>query len=400
MQLDQDFIQELNPELVRIRHDIHAHPELRYEEARTSALVAECLESWGIEVHRGIGGHGVVGVLRQGTSTRSVGLRADMDALPMQELNTFAHASTHPGKMHACGHDGHTTMLLGAARYLAERRDFDGTIYFVFQPAEEGGAGARIMIEDGLFERFPMDSIYGVHNWPGIAAGSFGVRPGPLMASSNTFNVKIYGRGSHAAQPQRSVDPVIVAVQIVQAWQSIVSRNVDPLASAVLSVTQIHTGTAVNVIPEEATLIGTVRTFRTEVTDLLEDRMRAIAEGIAQGFGARLEFELTRLYPPVVNHAAEAALAGAVMQEVVGADRVDLDTVPSMAAEDFSFYLLHKPGCYAFIGNGATDESQKGSNMPPCQLHSSTYDFNDEILPVGVAYWVKLAHKVLSGPAA
>lgn len=387
-------IAALKPELVRIRRQLHAHPELRFEEEQTAAFVAAYLEDCGIEVTRGIGGHGVVGTCRRGTSGRAIALRADMDALPLQELNGFAHASQHAGKMHACGHDGHTTMLLGAARHLATHGGFDGTVQFVFQPAEEGGAGAKKMLDDGLFERFPADAIFGLHNWPGLPAGSFGVRPDAIMASSNSFEVEIHGSGSHAAQPHRSIDPVMVAVQIAQAWQSIVSRNVDPNAAAVLSVTQIHTGTAVNVIPETAVLRGTVRTFDTAVLDLIEERMRSIAEGIAGAFGAELRFDFNRMYPAVVNHPAEAALAASVMRAVAGSEGVDEHVARSMASEDFSFFLQRKPGCYAFLGNGrlrTTAASSNASGDGSYQLHSPLYDFNDEILVTGVTYWVELA---------
>ncbi|CAJ0703608.1 M20 aminoacylase family protein [Ralstonia wenshanensis] len=383
-------IEALKPELVRIRHQLHAHPELRFEEEQTAAFVASYLQESGIEVVRGIGGHGVVGTIKRGDSGRAIALRADMDALPLQELNGFSHASQHAGKMHACGHDGHTTMLLGAARHLAAHGDFNGTVHFIFQPAEEGGAGAKKMLDDGLFERFPCDAIFGLHNWPGLPAGNFGVRPDAIMASSNTFEVEIHGNGSHAAQPHRSVDPVMVAVQIAQAWQSIVSRNVDPNAAAVLSVTQIHAGTAVNVIPETAVLRGTVRTFDTAVLDLIEQRMRSIADGIGGAFGAELRFDFHRMYPAVVNHPGEASVAGAVMRAVSGSECVDENVPRSMASEDFSFFLQRKPGCYAFLGNGRLRTSQAASDRPSYQLHSPLYDFNDDILVTGVTYWVEL----------
>lgn len=393
----EESIAAFQPELTRIRRHLHAHPELRFEEQQTADCVATLLEAWDIPVIRGIGGHGLVGVLRgEGTGKRSIGLRADMDALPMQEANTFAHASQHPGKMHACGHDGHTAMLLGAARYLSQHRDFDGTVNFIFQPAEEGGAGARLMIEDGLFERCPMDAVFGVHNWPGMSVGRFGVRSDALMASSNTFKVQIGGRGSHAGQPHRSADPVMVAAQIAQAWQTIVSRNVNPNESAVLSVTQIHAGEAVNVIPEHATLSGTVRSFSVEVTDLVESRMRTIAEGVAAAFDVELTFNFTRIYPALINHAVEAELVGHVASELVGAENVDENMERTMASEDFSFYLLHKPGAYAFIGNGDGSGRLPGQAGGPCQLHSASYDFNDQLLPIGTKYWVALTHAYLN----
>ena len=385
----------LQSELEAIRRDIHAHPELSYEEHRTADVVAARLTEWGIPVVRGLGVTGVVGIIKNGTSSRAIGLRADMDALPMQELNTFEHASRTPGKMHACGHDGHTTMLLGAAHYLSRTRNFDGTVYLIFQPAEEGGAGAKRMMDDGLFDKFPMDAVYGLHNWPGMAAGSFGVVAGPMMASSNEFRVTVKGRGSHAAQPHRSVDPVMVAVQIAQAWQTIISREKNPLDTAVLSITQIHAGSATNVIPNEADMVGTVRTFSTGVLDLIETRMQAIADGIAAGFNASVDFRFKRNYPPLVNHAEQTAFAIEAMRAVVGADRVDTNVEPSMGAEDFAFMLQAKPGAYVFLGNGEGDHRTEGHGLGPCQLHNGSYDFNDRLLPIGASYWVRLAETSL-----
>ena len=382
-------------ELEAIRRDIHAHPELSYEEHRTADLVAARLTEWGIPVVRGLGVTGVVGILKNGTSNRAIGLRADMDALPMQELNTFEHASRTPGKMHACGHDGHTTMLLGAAHYLSQTRNFDGTVYLIFQPAEEGGAGAKRMMDDGLFDRFPMDAVYGLHNWPGMAAGSFGVVAGPMMASSNEFRVTVKGKGSHAAQPHRSVDPVMVAVQVAQAWQTIISREKNPLDTAVLSITQIHAGSATNVIPNEAEMVGTVRTFSTDVLDLIETRMRAIADGIAAGFNASIDFRFKRNYPPLVNHAEQTAFAVEAMRAVVGADRVDTNVEPSMGAEDFAFMLQARPGAYVFLGNGEGEHRGDGHGLGPCQLHNGSYDFNDALLPVGASYWARLVEMAL-----
>ena len=302
-----DPIVQFHAELQQIRRDIHAHPELGYEEIRTSDLVAQKLTEWGIPVVRGLGVTGVVGIIKQGDSPRAIGLRADMDALPMPEINTFAHASRHPGKMHACGHDGHTAMLLGAAHYLSQHRQFDGTVYVIFQPAEEGGRGAERMIQDGLFEKYPMDAVFGMHNWPGIPAGHFGVTPGPQMASSNEFHVTVKGRGSHAAQPHKAIDAVMTAVQIAQSWQTIVARNVNPNDPAVVSITQIHTGSANNVLPDEATMIGTVRTFSLPVLDLVERRMQEIAEHTAAAFDATVEFRFKRNYPPLINHASRCA---------------------------------------------------------------------------------------------
>jgi hippurate hydrolase len=382
-------------ELQQIRRDLHAHPELCYEEQRTSDVVAAKLTEWGIPVVRGLGLTGVVGIIKNGTSDRAIGLRADMDALPMQEINTFAHASRHAGKMHACGHDGHTSMLLGAARHLAEHRNFDGTVYLIFQPAEEGGAGARRMIQDGLFERCPMDAVYGMHNWPGMATGSFGVTEGPMMASSNEFHVTVRGKGAHAAQPHKGVDPIMVAIQIAQAWQTIITRNKSPLDTAVLSITQIHAGSATNVIPDDASLVGTVRTFTTEVLDLIEKRMQALAENIAAGFDAEVDFSFKRNYPPLVNHARETQFAVEVMKAVAGADQVDDQIEPTMGAEDFAFFLQEKPGCYIFIGNGEGEHRDGGHGLGPCVLHNGSYDFNDNLLPIGASFWVHLAEAAL-----
>ncbi|MGX9785713.1 M20 aminoacylase family protein [Janthinobacterium lividum] len=390
-----DPILAFQSELQGIRRDLHAHPELCYEEQRTSDVVAARLTEWGIPVVRGLGRTGVVGIIKNGTSTRAIGLRADMDALPMQEMNTFEHASRHPGKMHACGHDGHTAMLLGAAHYLAQHRNFDGTVYLVFQPAEEGGAGAREMIEDGLFSRFPMDAIYGMHNWPGAETGTLSVVEGPMMASSNEFHVTVKGKGAHAAQPHKGIDPVMVAVQIAQSWQTVITRNKSPLDTAVLSITQIHAGSATNVIPDDASLVGTVRTFTTPVLDLIEERMRDIAVHTAAAFGAEVDFHFKRNYPPLVNHAKETAFAVEVMQSVVGADKVNANVEPTMGAEDFAFFLQEKAGCYIFIGNGDGEHRDGGHGLGPCVLHNGSYDFNDKLLPIGASFWVKLAEASL-----
>ncbi|MES2347776.1 MAG: M20 aminoacylase family protein [Pseudomonadota bacterium] len=382
-------------EIQQIRRDLHAHPELCYEEKRTSDVVADKLSEWGIPVIRGLGLTGVVGIIKNGSSRRAIGLRADMDALPMQEVNTFAHASRHPGKMHACGHDGHTAMLLGAAKHLAEHRNFDGTVYLIFQPAEEGGAGARRMIEDGLFEQCPMDAIYGMHNWPGAPVGTMSVVEGPMMASSNEFYVTVKGKGAHAAQPHKGIDPVMVAVQIAQSWQTIISRQKSPLDTAVLSITQIHAGSATNVIPDEAELVGTVRTFTQPVLDMIEQRMGEIARHTAAAFGAEVDFTFRRNYPPLVNHAAETKFAVEVMKSVVGADNVDDNVEPTMGAEDFAFFLQAKPGCYVFIGNGEGDHRDGGHGLGPCVLHNGSYDFNDHLLPIGASFWVRLAEQSL-----
>ncbi|OEZ94221.1 M20 aminoacylase family protein [Duganella phyllosphaerae] len=390
-----DPIIAFQSEIQQIRRDLHAHPELCYEEQRTSDVIADKLTQWGIPVIRGLGVTGVVGIIKNGTSERSIGLRADMDALPMQEINTFDHASRHPGKMHACGHDGHTAMLLGAAKHLAEHRNFDGTVYLVFQPAEEGGAGAKRMIEDGLFDQCPMDAIYGMHNWPGIPAGHMSVVEGPMMASSNEFYLTIKGKGAHAAQPHKGVDPVMVAVQIAQSWQTIISRQKSPLDTAVLSITQIHAGSATNVIPDDAKMVGTVRTFTWPVLDLIEQRMEEIARHTAAAFGAEAEFRFRRNYPPLVNHPAETRFAVEVMTEVLGADRVDDQVEPTMGAEDFAYFLQAKPGCYMFIGNGEGDHRDGGHGLGPCVLHNGSYDFNDNLLPIGASFWVRMVEKSL-----
>lgn len=390
-----DPILQFHDELQQIRRDIHAHPELCFEEQRTADVVAAKLTEWGIPVLRGMGVTGVVGIIRNGSSKRAIGLRADMDALPMQEVNTFDHASRHAGKMHACGHDGHTAMLLGAAHYLARQRHFDGTVYVIFQPAEEGGGGARRMMEDGLFTECPMQAVFGMHNWPGAPAGSFGVTTGPMMASSNEFEVIVKGRGSHAAQPHKSIDPIMVAIQIAQSWQTIVTRNKSPIDAGVLSITQIHAGSATNVIPDDATLIGTVRTFTLPVLDLMEQRMRDIAVHTAAAFGAEVDFRFKRNYPPLINHAQETEFAACVLRDIVGADAVDDHVEPTMGAEDFAFMLQEKPGCYVFIGNGEGGHRDIGHGLGPCNLHNPSYDFNDDLLPIGATYWVRLAETYL-----
>ncbi|MFC3109175.1 M20 aminoacylase family protein [Undibacterium arcticum] len=390
-----DPIIAFQSELQQIRRDIHAHPELCFEEQRTAEVVAKKLTEWGIPILRGMGVTGVVGIIKKGSSARAIGLRADMDALPMQELNTFAHASQHAGKMHACGHDGHTAMLLGAAHHLAQHGSFDGTVYVIFQPAEEGGGGAKKMIDDGLFTQCPMEAVFGMHNWPGVAVGSFGVTPGPMMASSNEFEVIVRGKGAHAAQPYKGIDPIMVAVQIAQSWQTIVSRNTNPNDAAVLSVTQIHAGSATNVIPDDASLIGTVRTFSVPVLDMIEQRMREIAQHTAAAFGAELDFSFHRNYPPLINHPKETAFAVEVMQAVVGHDHVDATVEPTMGAEDFAFMLQDKPGCYVFIGNGEGQHRAFGHGLGPCNLHNPSYDFNDDLLPIGATYWVRLAESYL-----
>ncbi len=383
--------------IAALRRDIHAHPELCYQEARTADLVAAKLTEWGIPIVRGMGTTGVVGIVKNGNSGRAVGLRADMDALPMQEFNTFKHASQHVGKMHACGHDGHTAMLLAAAQHLATNRHFDGTVYLIFQPAEEGGAGARAMINDGLFERFDMEAVFGMHNWPGYQVGQFAVSSGPVMASSNEFRIRVTGKGSHAGLPHNGIDPVPVACQMVQAFQTIISRNKKPVDAGVVSVTMIHAGEATNVIPDYCDLQGTVRTFTLEVLDLIERRMREIAEHTCAAFGAGCDFSFTRNYPPTINAASEAAFARKVLQDIVGADNV-LAQEPTMGAEDFSYMLQAKPGAYCFIANGAGGHREAGHGAGPCMLHNPSYDFNDDLIPLGATYWVRLAEQWLAQP--
>ena len=381
--------------ITALRRDIHAHPELCFEENRTADLVARALTEWGIPIHRGLGKTGVVGIIKNGTSQRAVGLRADMDALPMTEHNSFAHASQHAGKMHACGHDGHTAMLLAAARHLSKHRNFDGTVYLVFQPAEEGGAGAREMIKDGLFDKFPMEAVFGMHNWPGMKGGAFGVNPGAMMASSNLFTITIRGKGSHAALPHLGIDPVPVAAQMVLAFQTIITRNRNPIDPGVISVTMIHGGEALNVVPDSCQVRGTVRTFSIETLDLIEQRMRLVAEHTCAAFGATCEFEFSRNYPPTVNHPAETEFVKGVLAQVVGPENVQAFQ-PTMGAEDFSFFLQEKPGCYFVIGNGDGTHREGGHGLGPCMLHNPSYDFNDELIPLGATAWVRIAEAWLN----
>ena len=378
--------------IATVRRDIHAHPELCFQEVRTADLVAAKLTEWGIPIHRGLGTTGVVGIVKSGTSARAIGLRADMDALPMQEFNTFSHASQNAGKMHACGHDGHTAMLLAAAQHFAKHRNFDGTVYLIFQPAEEGGGGAREMIKEGLFEQFPMDAVFGLHNWPGYAVGKFAVSPGPVMASSNEFRVVIRGKGGHAALPHNGLDPVPVACQLVQGFQTIITRNKKPIDAGVISVTMINAGEATNVIPDSCELRGTVRTFSLEVLDMIERRMKQITEHTCAAFDMSCEFTFSRNYPPTINSAKEAEFARRVMTSIVGEDNVVVQE-PTMGAEDFSFMLLAKPGCYSFIANGDGSHREMGHGGGPCMLHNPSYDFNDDLIPLGGTYWVRLAEE-------
>jgi amidohydrolase len=387
-------IAEFHPEMTEWRRDFHAHPEIAYEEFRTSEIVAAKLEEWGIEVHRGLGGTGVVGTLRgahPGPEGRAIGLRADMDALPMQEEADIPHASRNPGRMHACGHDGHTTMLLGAARYLAETRNFAGTVRFIFQPAEEGRGGAKRMVEEGLLDLFPCDEIFGIHNWPSMPVGTMGVRSGAMMAAADLFEIRLTGRGGHGAMPHFSIDPVVVAAHLVTALQTLVSRNTDPADSSVLSVTKINGGTAFNVIPNDASIAGTIRTFRESTRDMMEDGVRRIATSVAAAFGATAEIRYQRNYPATVNSASQADFVAEVAAEVLGAENVRRDFDPSMGAEDFSFMLQKRPGAYLWLG--------QGGEAGGCMLHNPRYDFNDEILPLGASLWVRLVERALAKAA-
>ncbi|CAK0773245.1 Hippurate hydrolase [Azospirillaceae bacterium] len=388
-------VSEFHHDMILWRRTLHAYPETAFEEVKTAAFVAEQLRTFGVEVHEGIAGTGVVGVLRSGTGGgRSIGLRADMDALNMQEENQFEHVSRYPGKMHGCGHDGHTVMLLGAARYLAETCNFDGTVNFIFQPAEEGKGGGRAMVEAGLFQRFPCDQIYGVHNWPELPLGTFGVRAGPIMAAADRFEIFVEGQGAHGAMPHHGVDPVVVAAHIVTAAQSLISRSTDPLDSAVVSITMINGGTTFNVIPSKVTLAGTVRSFRPATRDMIERELARIASGVAAAFGATAVLRYNRTYPATVNTKLEADFAAKVAMDVVGETQVVINPEPSMGAEDFSFMLNERPGCYVWLGQGGGADS--------CMIHNPRYDFNDAILPIGASYWSRLVEMALprvSSPA-
>jgi len=378
---------DYHDELTVIRRDIHAHPELAFAEQRTAGLVAARLAEFGCEVYRGLAGTGVIGTIRNGNTPGAIGLRADMDALPIQELNDFSHRSTHDGRMHACGHDGHTAMLLGAARYLAATRNFEGTVHLIFQPAEEGGGGGRVMVEEGLFDKFPCDAIFALHNRPGIEVGRIAVRPGPLLAASDRWDIRIRGRGTHAAHPHLGIDPFVIGAQIVLALQTITSRNLDPLDAAVVSVGFIKGGAAYNVIPDDLHIGGTTRSFRPEVRDLIEARLGEIARGVAALHGASAEAEYRRNYPPTINHQAETEFAAEVAAEICGPDQVIRDVAPSMGAEDFSFMLNACPGAMLWLGNGLGEDG--------CFLHNARYDFNDAALPIGVSFLARLAERFL-----
>ena len=386
-----DRIRSYHGELTSVRRDIHAHPELSFQEDRTSALVADKLTAWGIEVHRGLAKTGVVGVIpgRKKTSGRGIGLRADMDCLPMHEKNNFDHRSRNEGRMHACGHDGHTTMLLGAARYLAETRNFDGTAYLIFQPAEEGGGGGEVMVKEGLFERFPANEVYALHNWPGLPPGKMAVRAGPVMAATDEVQITVHGRGGHGAMPHLAVDPVVAAAHIITALQSIASRNVSPIEAVVVSICSMATSQVgvFNVIPDHVMLVGTVRSFQPETRELAERRLREIATKTAEAFGATAEVTYARGYPATVNSAREAEFAAKVGQRLFGADNVITEHEPTMGGEDFSYMLQERPGAYVFLG--------QGGGPGGCFLHNPNFDFNDEVIPLGAGYLAALVEESL-----
>ncbi|MFT7684741.1 MAG: amidohydrolase [Candidatus Azotimanducaceae bacterium] len=379
-----EAITKYQDEMTEWRRDIHAHPETAFEEHRTAKIVAEKLASFGFEVETGIAGTGVVGSLKKGRGNRAIGLRADLDALPILEKNEFPHVSTYPGKMHACGHDGHTAMLLGAAKYLAESAKFEGMVHLIFQPAEENEGGGKAMIEAGLFDKYPVESVFGMHNIPGMAAGSFAVKSGPMMAAFDIFDLTIKGKGGHAAMPQFTVDPIIIGSKIIDAYQTIISRFVDPQEPAVLSITQFHGGDAYNVIPNEVKISGCTRSFSPKVQALMESRMEQMAREICNAYGASAEFTYEHRYPATINSAAESDIAAEVAESIVGADAVNKNPKPAMGSEDFAFMLQEKPGSYVWIGNGQTDS-----------IHNPGYDFNDSVAPIGATYWVKLVEKLL-----
>ena len=381
-------IKQFHDEMTEWRRDIHQHPELKFEENRTADLVAAKLEEFGIEIHRGLAKTGVVGTISNGDGP-SIGLRADMDALPLEEKNTFKHASSNPGKMHACGHDGHTAMLLGAAKHLSSSKNFKGTVNFIFQPAEEGGGGGELMIKEGLFEMFPIDSVYGLHNWPGMPAGIFGVGSGPIMASVDTFDLTINGRGGHAAMPDQCIDPIVIASQVVTALQTIPSRNTHPVDSVVISVTQIHAGDAYNVIPDSVQMHGTVRTFQPETRKEISSSMLRVAEGVCAAYGGTCELNYMSGYPATINSVAETEISAKAVVDLLGEENIIRNPTPSMGGEDFSYMLEARPGCYVWLGIGP------GKGEGGCMLHSSRYDFNDDVLPIGASYWVKLVENEL-----
>ena len=387
----EDFLRDEHKVFTEIRRTIHQHPETAFEEIKTADLIAAELNSYGIEVHRGLAKTGVVGVLRSGTGGPSIGLRADMDALHLEEKNTFSHCSAHEGRMHACGHDGHTTMLLAAAKCLAVQKNFQGTVNFIFQPAEENEGGGKVMVDEGLFDQFPMDSVYGMHNIPGIAFGSFALRPGAMMAGYDRFDITIQAKGGHAAMPDKCIDPIVIASNLVAALNTIVSRNLNPMHSAVVSVTKIAAGDTYNVIPDTAVLAGTVRYFDPEDQAIVQKRLRDMATNITKAYGASAVVEYRIGYPPTLNSEKETAECAEVLEDIFGADRVDTDPEPLMAGEDFAFMLQKKPGCYVWAGNGA-----EGPHA--CMVHNPHYDFNDGLIPIGALYWVRLVEKLLLNP--
>ena len=387
---DRSKIEELHEEMTDWRRDLHAHPETAFEEHRTSDFIAGKLEEFGIEIVRGLAGTGLVGVLKgNGSSDQAIGLRADMDALHIDEQTNLPYRSKTPGKMHACGHDGHVTMLLGAAKYLSQTRDFDGTAYFIFQPAEENEGGARVMVEEGLFEKFKMDAVYGMHNWPGMPIGQIGSRPGPVMAAFDIFEIKVTGKGSHAAMPHQCIDAVVIACMVVSSLQTVASRVVDTRDPVVVSITQIHAGDTWNVIPGEAVIRGTVRTFQPEVQDLAEETIKKIAHGVCSAHGAECGIRYERRYPPTINSQAESANAAKVAEKLVGAENVREDMRACMGSEDFAYMLQQKPGSYILLGAGDCRAT----------LHNPNYDFNDEVLPLGARYWAELVEDLLQKPA-
>ncbi|MBI78222.1 MAG: peptidase M20 [Rhodospirillaceae bacterium] len=382
-------IAEFHGELTKWRRHIHAHPETAFEEYETASFVAKKLQEFGIEIDQGLARTGVVGTLRGNHGNGpAIGLRADMDALDIQETSTHDYVSTNPGKMHACGHDGHTTMLLGAAKYLSETRNFSGTVHFIFQPAEEFAGGGREMVNDGLFKKFPCKTVWGMHNFPGQDIGTFAVCPGPAMAAADTIDITLKGQGTHAAFPHQGTDVMVAASHLVTALQTISSRSIDPMESVVLSITQIHAGETYNIIPEEITLKGTVRSFKTEIQDIAETSIKRITDGITKAFGMKYQVTYTRGYPATINSLPESEFAAEVAADVVGEENVLTDLAPKMGAEDFSFMLNENPGCYIWVGNGPG----KGG----CYLHNPKYDFNDEILPIGASYWARLVEKSLA----
>jgi len=386
-----ELIRSYHAELTEVRHDIHAHPELAFQESRTSQLIVQYLKKWGIEAHAGLARTGVVGVVqgRRSSSGRGTGLRADMDCLPMNETGTVPYRSRHEGRMHACGHDGHTTMLLGAARYLAETRNFDGTAYLIFQPAEESGGGGQVMVKEGLFERFPANEIYALHNWPGLPPGKIAVGTGPMMAATDEIQITVRGRGGHAAMPHLVVDPVVACAHIITALQTVASRNVSPVDAVVVSIASMQTSQvgAFNVIPDAVRLVGTVRSFRPETRELAERRVREIATKVADALGGSAEVDYRRGYPATVNSAREAAFAARVGERIFGKGNVVTDPEPTMGGEDFSYMLLERPGAYVFLG--------QGGGPTGCFLHNPGYDFNDEVIPLGAGYLAALVEESL-----